>query len=89
MASKSKQTDVGNVKKRHGTGSKSMNASVMPMSDHVYDVDCADGDVTAGPEVADDAEDSNEIIGVLETPPVGTTLLLGFQVCTQELYFFW
>ena len=26
-----------------------MNASVMPMSDHVYDVDCADGDVTAGP----------------------------------------
>ena len=56
MASKSKQTDVGNVKKRHSTGSKSLNTSVAPMSDHVYDVDCADGDVTAGPDVADDAD---------------------------------
>ena len=47
-----------------------------------YDVHLTEADVNDKRTATgdDDVDDANEIIGVLETPPIGTSILLAFQV---------
>ena len=65
-----------------------------------YDVHLTEADVNDKRTATgdDDVDDANEIIGVLETPPIGTSILLAFQVlfvnsislhsnATVQLYF--
>ena len=78
--------------KRQQLNSSKTQTNSAGYENEAYDVHLTEADVNDKRTATgdDDVDDANEIIGVLETPPIGTSILLAFQVestvCQQHLH---